>query len=197
MEGFVYGFSSPYPSGITAWCINTRRSLEYAPQKFPFSGLLHQYSVFLHCNIRYARALHTKLSCISHAKPRPNHHYAMHNAEQLRFWGPLPQVSEFFGKWQNGQLQGIKTNGILCTFQSFKSMLLHWLVWKLMNRSDGPHHSQNNCALTAVSCLLPERWPTWQYQTQFNSSDISSTCTGHTSKHTTHSWRDWKALWNP
>jgi len=25
-----------------------------------------------------------------------------------------------------------------------------------MNRSDGPHHAQNNCAPTAISCLLPE-----------------------------------------
>jgi hypothetical protein len=44
----------------------------------------------------------------------------MHNAEQLRFWGPLPQVSKFFGERQNGQLQSIQTNGILCMFQMFR-----------------------------------------------------------------------------
>ena len=52
-----------------------------------------------------------------HVTLRPNHHYAMHNSEQLRFWGPLPQISEFFGERQNDQLQNIKTNGILRRFQ--------------------------------------------------------------------------------
>jgi hypothetical protein len=65
----------------------------------------------------YNAYLLTSKQLFLHAKPRPNHHYAMHNAEQLKFWGPLPQVSEFFGERQNGQLQSINTNGILHMFQ--------------------------------------------------------------------------------
>ena len=72
----------------------------------------------------YHAYLITSKPLFSHAKPRPNHHYAMHNAEQLRFWGPLPQVSEFFDERQNGLLQGIKTNGILRTFHIFRPTLL-------------------------------------------------------------------------
>ena len=64
----------------------------------------------------YHAYLLTSKQLFPHAKPRPNHHYAMHNAEQLRFWGPLPQVSEFFGERQNGELQDIKTNGILSMY---------------------------------------------------------------------------------
>lgn len=62
---------------------------------------------------QYRTYLLTSKHLFPHVKLRPNHHYAMHNAEQLRFWGPLPQVSEFFGERQNGQLQDINTNGIL------------------------------------------------------------------------------------
>jgi len=48
---------------------------------------------------RYYHAyLLTSKQLFPHAKPQPNHHYAMHNTEQLRFWRPLPQVSEFFGE---------------------------------------------------------------------------------------------------
>ena len=65
----------------------------------------------------YHAYLLTSKDLFPHAKPRPNHHYAMHNTEQLRFWGPLPQVSEFFGERQNGQLQDIQTNGKLCMFR--------------------------------------------------------------------------------
>jgi hypothetical protein len=65
----------------------------------------------------YHAYLLTSKQLFPHVKPRPNHHYAMHNADQLRFWGPLPQVSEFFGERQNGLLQRIKTNGISSMFQ--------------------------------------------------------------------------------
>jgi len=65
----------------------------------------------------YQAYLLTSKDLFPHAKPQPNHHYAMHNTEQLRFWGPLLQVSEFFGEQQNGQLQDIQTNGILHMFR--------------------------------------------------------------------------------
>lgn len=47
---------------------------------------------------------------------RPNHHYAMHNADLMAFWGPLMRLSEFAGERHNGSLQKIKTNSHLCMF---------------------------------------------------------------------------------
>lgn len=40
----------------------------------------------------------------------PNHHLAMHNGDQLKFWGPLALLSEFPGERMNGGLGKIKTN---------------------------------------------------------------------------------------
>ncbi|KAJ3803608.1 hypothetical protein F5876DRAFT_14800, partial [Lentinula aff. lateritia] len=40
----------------------------------------------------------------------PNHHYAMHNPEQLKFWGPLACLSEFPGERLNGEFAKISTN---------------------------------------------------------------------------------------
>jgi len=31
-------------------------------------------------------------------KSKPNHHYAMHNGAMLKYWGPLPPLSEFLGE---------------------------------------------------------------------------------------------------
>lgn len=41
---------------------------------------------------------------------KPNHHYAMHNGDVLKYWGPLPSLSEFPGERLIGMLQNIKTN---------------------------------------------------------------------------------------
>jgi len=40
----------------------------------------------------------------------PNHHYAMHNGAQLKFWGPLVLLSEFPFEADIGDLQDISTN---------------------------------------------------------------------------------------
>ncbi|KAJ7265144.1 hypothetical protein C8J57DRAFT_1069424 [Mycena rebaudengoi] len=40
----------------------------------------------------------------------PNHHLAMYNGAQMKFWGPLPLLSEFPGERMNGMLGKIKTN---------------------------------------------------------------------------------------
>lgn len=41
---------------------------------------------------------------------KPNHHYAMHNGDLLKYWGPLASLSEFPGERMNGLMQNIKTN---------------------------------------------------------------------------------------
>ncbi|KZW01325.1 hypothetical protein EXIGLDRAFT_666338 [Exidia glandulosa HHB12029] len=43
----------------------------------------------------------------------PNDHIALHNADALKFWGPLPPLSEFAFERQNGVLAGISTNNHL------------------------------------------------------------------------------------
>ncbi|KAJ4489144.1 hypothetical protein C8R41DRAFT_896008 [Lentinula lateritia] len=40
----------------------------------------------------------------------PNHHYAMHGGDQLKFWGPLALLSEFPGERKNGNFGQVKTN---------------------------------------------------------------------------------------
>lgn len=47
---------------------------------------------------------------------KPNHHYAMHNGDLLKFWGPLSLLSEFPGERMNGDMGKIKTNRRFCGF---------------------------------------------------------------------------------
>lgn len=46
----------------------------------------------------------------------PNHHYALHIPDQLRYWGPLMGLSKFAGERMNGILQKVKTNQHLGKF---------------------------------------------------------------------------------
>jgi hypothetical protein len=55
-----------------------------------------------------------------HFKERPNHHFAMHNGAELKFWGPLMVLSEFPGERDVGLLQRIKTNNRFCSLQSYR-----------------------------------------------------------------------------
>ena len=63
--------------------------------------------IYLHHYIKYRKSLKHLFPDV---KTHPNHHYAMHNAEFMKYWGPLTQVSEFPYEWHNGTLQKIKTN---------------------------------------------------------------------------------------
>ncbi|KAG0139851.1 hypothetical protein CROQUDRAFT_54136, partial [Cronartium quercuum f. sp. fusiforme G11] len=47
-------------------------------------------------------------------KIKPNHHYAIHVALQMEWWGPLLGVAEFLGERLCGFLQKINTNGKDC-----------------------------------------------------------------------------------
>lgn len=57
--------------------------------------------------IQYCAAIQ---KLFSYCASKPNHHYAMHNGDQMKYWGPLPSFGEFPGERMNGMLQGIKTN---------------------------------------------------------------------------------------
>ena len=43
-------------------------------------------------------------------RSKPNHHYAGHNGDLLKFWGPLAALSEFPGERINGMMQRVKTS---------------------------------------------------------------------------------------
>ncbi|KAF7336362.1 hypothetical protein MVEN_02184700 [Mycena venus] len=58
----------------------------------------------------YVRYLQSSRSLFPGLTTRPNHHYAMHNGEQMKWWGLLPKLSEFMYESHNGSLQKIKTN---------------------------------------------------------------------------------------
>lgn len=66
---------------------------------------------YLEHYIRYQKSSQT---LFPNSGTRPNHHYAMHNTDLMRFWGPLMPLSEFAGERHNGSLQKIKTNNHLC-----------------------------------------------------------------------------------
>ncbi|PPR01986.1 hypothetical protein CVT24_011113 [Panaeolus cyanescens] len=66
--------------------------------------------LYLHHYILYRRS---SQFLFPHAPSRPNHHYAMHNVELLKYWGPLIRLSEFPLEQKNGMLQKIKTNNHL------------------------------------------------------------------------------------
>lgn len=58
----------------------------------------------------YNRYNETSKGLFNDSRVLPNHHYALHVPEQMRYWGPLMAVSEFPGERVNGILQNVKTN---------------------------------------------------------------------------------------
>jgi hypothetical protein len=58
----------------------------------------------------YTQYRQTAKDIFPRSHSRPNHHYAMHNGELMKFWGPLMNVSEHPYESHNGTLQRIKTN---------------------------------------------------------------------------------------
>ncbi|KAJ7165541.1 hypothetical protein C8R43DRAFT_1164869 [Mycena crocata] len=58
----------------------------------------------------YLNYLRSSKSLFPGLTTRPNHHYAIHNAAQMKWWGPLPKLAEFMYEGHNGSLQKIKTN---------------------------------------------------------------------------------------
>ncbi|KAF7367760.1 hypothetical protein MSAN_00840000 [Mycena sanguinolenta] len=77
---------------------NTLCALEMTPADPP------QYTRY------YLRYLQSSQSLFPGLTTRPNHHYAIHNGEQMRWWGPLMKLSEFMYESHDGSLQKIKTN---------------------------------------------------------------------------------------
>jgi hypothetical protein len=62
-----------------------------------------------------AYLLYTQTSNLVFNTPKivPNHHYALHVPEQMKWWGSLSNVLEFAGERVNGMLQKMKTNRII------------------------------------------------------------------------------------
>ncbi|KNZ64341.1 hypothetical protein VP01_10395g1, partial [Puccinia sorghi] len=76
---------------------------------------------------RFSQAylLYTETAKLVFQSPKilPNHHYALHLPEQMKWWGPLSNVSEFAGERINGTLQKMRTNGIIGECQVEGTML--------------------------------------------------------------------------
>lgn len=70
-------------------------------------------AVYLDHYIKYRES---SKSLFPNSGSRPNHHYAIHNADLMKFWGPLMPLSEFAGEQHNGSLQQVKTNNHLCMY---------------------------------------------------------------------------------
>lgn len=66
--------------------------------------------------IHYLQYRRTLPQLFSNFHSKPNHHYAMHNDELLKFWGPLASLSEFSGERLLGLFQRINTNRHMCEF---------------------------------------------------------------------------------
>ncbi|KIY46358.1 hypothetical protein FISHEDRAFT_47383 [Fistulina hepatica ATCC 64428] len=75
-----------------------------------FTTSVEDADYYLQEYIRYRRSNNL---LFPHSRSVPNHHYAMHNGEFLKFWGPLMSVSEFAYEQRNGTFQRVKTNGHL------------------------------------------------------------------------------------
>lgn len=69
---------------------------------------------YLQHNIKYQKSSEI---LFQNTGSHPNHHYAMHNADLMKFWGPLVRLGEFAGEQHNGNLQNIKTNNHQCEFK--------------------------------------------------------------------------------
>jgi len=67
--------------------------------------------LYLNHYIKYRRS---SKRLFPNVNTRPNHHYAMHNADLMKFWGPLIKLSEFSYERHNGSLQKINTNHHPC-----------------------------------------------------------------------------------
>lgn len=85
---------------------------------------------------RYRASLHELYPGFSSV---PNHHYAMHNGDLLKFWGPLSVLSEFPGERMNGDLGQINTNRQLGMFV-FLDLNLYCLLTTSIDRLHGINH---------------------------------------------------------
>jgi hypothetical protein len=86
-----------------------------------FSTTSAMADTYLAHYIRYRQPLKT---LFPHDGLRPNHHYAMHNGDFLKFWGPLMAVSEFPYERHNGMFQKVKTNGHMRMFATLQLCIM-------------------------------------------------------------------------
>ncbi|THU85981.1 hypothetical protein K435DRAFT_822265 [Dendrothele bispora CBS 962.96] len=72
-----------------------------------FSTSPHEADQYMVHYTAYRRGIHELFPTY---QDKPNHHYAMHNGEILKYWGPVAALSEFAGERMNGVMQNINTN---------------------------------------------------------------------------------------
>ncbi|KAI7963813.1 hypothetical protein MJO29_004240 [Puccinia striiformis f. sp. tritici] len=113
--------------------------------------------------------LYTESSNIVFDNPKivPNHRYALHLPEQIRWWGPLSNVSEFSGERVNGMLQKMKTNSIVgqiegtvirefCQTQRFNSQAPTWSLETNDNEPESKHDNESESKSPRLVELHPK-----------------------------------------
>ncbi|KAF9471292.1 hypothetical protein BDN70DRAFT_977179, partial [Pholiota conissans] len=83
---------------------------------------------------------------------KPNHHYAMHNSDLLKYWGPLPSFSEFPGERINGILQRINTNHRLRMFSHFSMTCIFLRLIYIQYRGFRFYNASSNVPTSTLGC---------------------------------------------
>ncbi|THU94689.1 hypothetical protein K435DRAFT_819951 [Dendrothele bispora CBS 962.96] len=95
-------------------------------------------------------------------KVKPNHHYALHNGELLKYWGPLSALSEFPGERMNGIMQNIQTNRRICMYSSIIQLYISQYYVKHVvvedwNPSDTIGKTDNSATNQLMTLLMPKK----------------------------------------
>ncbi|KAJ6535734.1 hypothetical protein B0H19DRAFT_963643 [Mycena capillaripes] len=97
---------------------------------------------------------------------RPNHHYAIHNGDQMKWWGPLIKLSEFMYESHNGSLQKIKTNNHMWELDLTMLRQICRRGRLLASISDSAKKTDSNANLQSLQQFSPAE------ETAFNGSGV-------------------------
>ncbi|MBW0471430.1 hypothetical protein O181_011145 [Austropuccinia psidii MF-1] len=88
----------------------------------------------------------------------PNHHYALHLADQMKWWGPLLAISEFPGERINGWLQKVNNNGLID--QMNETMLSKFCQMQRLFALDSVQRKKTKKMKTPKGLSCQMRWDT-------------------------------------
>lgn len=119
----------------------------------------------------FKQYLETMLHLFPHAHLVPNHHLALYIADQLRDWGPIMALSEWFYERINGQLQRFKTNGHLGAVER----PLCTALTDAVRRRDGADDAASLLLPLSLGCRRPRRTsrPTYPFTRRDRSRALS------------------------
>ncbi|KAF8214441.1 hypothetical protein K438DRAFT_1902046 [Mycena galopus ATCC 62051] len=107
----------------------------------------------------YLDYLQSSKSLFPDLTTHPNHHYAIHNRDQMKWWGPLIKLSEFMYESHNRSLQKIKTNNHMWELDL---TMLHQICrrWRLLaSISDSAQKTDSKSPVGEAMRVLSPRDP--------------------------------------